>query len=614
VRRRRTMPADTRQMLTGRPAGGPQANLFREKVKLSDPWGTARRVVGYLGRRRSALLLVFLCAMAATLITIAGTRLNGYAVDGFIEKGDLKGLGLVCLLMLGMYALNVFASYAQNRLMVGAAQETARELRKDLFGSIQKLPLRYFDSHSSGDLMSRLTNDVDNVNLMLSQGVVQLFAGIVNVAGMLIAMLALSPKLTLIGVATTPLMFLGTRLIAKSSQAHFVAQQKELGRLNGYIEEMISGQKAVTLFSQGPKVEAEFKAINDRYVRSSEKAQGLSGIMGPLNNLINNSTYLILAVCGAAFIIEGKGMTVGVVFSFLLYMRSFTRPINDILSLFNTVQSALAGAERVFEVIDADKERDAPGAEDIDSIDGDISIEDLDFSYAPGKLVLKKASIHALKGQTVAIVGPTGAGKTTIINLLGKFYDFEGGRITIDGMDIRSITTESLRKCVSVVLQDPFLFSQSLRENIRYGRLTASDGEVEEAAKKARAHEFIMQLPQGYDTVLSDNGGNLSQGQRQLVSIARAIIAKSSVLILDEATSSIDTRTELLIQEALLALMKGKTCFVIAHRLSTIRKADKIVVIEDGRVVETGRHEELIEAGGFYAELYNSQFATGMGL
>lgn len=599
---------------SGRPGGDPHAHLFKKNIKPKNTRGTIDRLLGYLAKKKNILVLVFLCALVTTLISIIGTRLNGYTVDHFIKTGDIRGLGLICLIMLGMYLVNAVSTYAQNILMISAAQKTAADIRRDLFANMQKLSLRYFDTHSSGDLMSRLTNDVDNINLALSQGVVQLFSGIISIVGMLIAMLLLSPILTLIAVATTPLMFMGTRLIARKTQPYFFAQQKNLGILNGFIEEIVSGQKVVKLFSHEKNVEMDFSEINKRLTKSTIMAQGLSGIMGPFSNVINNFTYLVIAVCGGIFIVKGMDMTVGVVFSFLLYMRNFTRPINEILNLFNTLQSALAGAERVFEVMDEEKEHDLLEAQPISSIRGDIVIDQVEFSYIPGKAVLKNAVLSAERGQTVAIVGPTGAGKTTIINLLTKFYDFDSGKILIDGTDIQKITSQSLRQSISIVLQDPFLFSDTVRENIRYGRLTATDQEVEEAAQKARAHEFILQLPDGYDTVLTDNGGNLSQGQRQLLSIARAIIAQSSVLVLDEATSSIDTRTEVLIQGALLALMQGKTCFVIAHRLSTIKNADKIVVINDGQVIETGTHQELISSNGFYAGLYNSQFKTGMAI
>jgi ATP-binding cassette subfamily B protein len=599
----------------GRPGGGaPHSHFFRQTEKPRDATGTIKRILGYLGRKKATLVVVFACALVSTLITITGTRLNGFTLDKFVRTGDVKGLAFICLVLLGMYSVNVVSTWAQNALMVAVAQKTSADIRRDLFVNIQRLPLGYFDTHASGDLMSRLTNDVDNVNTMLAQGVVQLFAGIIMISGMLVAMLILSPLLTLIAVATTPLMFLTTKIIVKATQSWFMSQQRELGQLNGFIEEMISGQKTVSLFSREKSVEEDFGKINRRYVESSIKAQGYSGVMGPLNNCINNLTYLVISVFGGILILKGSAMTVGIVFTFILYMRNFTRPINDILNLFNTIQSALAGGERVFEVIDAEKERDADGARDIADIAGYVNMEQVRFSYIAGKEVLKGMDIVARQGETVAIVGPTGAGKTTIINLLTKFYDFDGGRILIDGRDIREISARSLRRTISIVLQDPFLFSGTVRENIRYGRLAASDTDVEKAAGQARAHDFIMQLPNGYDTVLSDNGSNLSQGQRQLLSIARAIIAKSSILILDEATSSIDTRTEILIQEALLELMKGKTCFVIAHRLSTIRNANSIVVINDGRAVESGTHDGLIAKNGFYANLYNSQFATGMAL
>lgn len=606
--------ANFQTSFSGRPTGGPQARFFSEKLKPADTRKTVKRILAYLAQKRLALGLVFVLSIVSTAVSIVGTRLNGYTVDHFIGTGDIRGLASICLIMLGIYVVGVISTYIQNVLMVGIAQKTSASIRKDLFIHLQHLPLRYFDTHASGDIMSRLTNDVDNINIMLSQGVVQLFSGLITITGMLAAMLILDPRLTLIALTTTPLMFFLTRFIAKHTRQYFASQQKELGNLNGYIEEMVSGQKAVTLFSQKQQVLQGFSQINQRFVRASTAAHALSGILGPLNNLINNTTYLIITICGSLFIIKGMDLTIGTVFSFLLYMRHFTRPINDILSLFNTVQSALAGSERVFEVIDTPKEEDLPTARDIDVLHGAVCFEQVDFSYIPGKPVLKKADLQAEPGQTVAIVGPTGAGKTTIINLLTRFYDFDGGSILIDGKDIHDITLESLRSKVSVVLQDPFLFSETVRENIRYGRLSASDDEVEQAAHQARAHEFILQLPNGYDTVLADNGGNLSQGQRQLLSIARAIIAQSSILILDEATSSIDTRTEVLIQEALLTLMKGKTSFVIAHRLSTIRNADRIVVVDDGHVVEAGRHDGLMAAGGFYAGLYNSQFKTGMAL
>ena len=375
---------------------------------------------------------------------------------------------------------------------------------------------------------------------------------------------------------------------------------------------MVSGQKVVSLFSEEEEVKEEFAKINEKLTKSAIIAQGASSVMGPINNFINNISYLIISVTGGYLILKGHTITVGIVFTFLLYMRNFTRPINEIMNLFNTIQSALAGAERVFEVIDEVKEKDKIEAKDIENIEGNVVLKNVTFSYTKGKEILKNISIEANKGEVIAIVGPTGAGKTTIVNLLTKFYDIDSGEIFIDGKNINYITRESLRKSVAMVLQDTYLFSETVSENIRYGRLNASDEEIVKAAKMANAHQFIKQLPDGYNTILSDNGGNLSQGQRQLLAIARAILSNASILILDEATSSIDTRTEEHIQEAMLNLMKGKTTFVIAHRLSTIKNADKILALKDGEIVECGTHDELISKNGFYANLYNSQFKKGI--
>jgi ATP-binding cassette subfamily B protein len=400
----------------------------------------------------------------------------------------------------------------------------------------------------------------------------------------------------------------------KKTQPFFINRQKELGKLNGYIEEMVSGQKATLLFSQEEKVKAEFSKMNKELTKSAIVAEALSGWMGPVMNFINNLTYLILAVTGGYFIVSGKNITVGMVFSIILYMRSFNRPINDMLNLANTIQSALAGAERVFEVMDEEFEQDKEDAVDIDTIEGEVTLENVEFSYSKDKKILKGIDLHASKGKTVAIVGPTGSGKTTVINLLNRFYDIDSGKITIDNKNIDEFTIKSLRKSIAIVLQDTYLFSTTVRENIRFGRLDATDEEVEAAAKLAHVHHFIKQLPDGYDTVLSDNGSDLSQGQRQLLAIARAMISNCSILILDEATSSIDTRTEIDIQKAMTNLMKDKTTFIIAHRLSTIKNADEIIAIKDGCIIEKGNHDELLDKDGFYANLYNSQFRQGLSI
>lgn len=601
----------TKGTIQMRPGGGPHQLHGKKAEKIKDFKGTVQRLIGYLIEKKLSVLIVFILCFVTTLISIFGTRLNGYTIDNFIETGDMKGLAFICIMLVLMYLANIFSTYYQNIVMIKIAQRVSARIRKDLFESLQKLPLKYFDTHSSGDLMSRLTNDVDNINTTLSQSVTQLFSGVINIIGMFIAMLILSPILTLIGMITVPLTFITTKLLAKKTQRFFVKQQKELGSLNGYIEEMVSGQKVVLLFSEEEKVKEEFGKINERLTKSAIIAQGVSSFMGPINNFINNISYLIISVAGGYLILKGHSITVGVVFSFLLYMRNFTRPINEIMNLFNTIQSALAGAERVFEVIDEDKEQDKESAKNIDNIEGHVELKNVTFSYEKGKEILKNVSIEAKNGEVIAIVGPTGAGKTTIINLLTKFYDIDSGDILIDGKNINEITRESLRKTVSMVLQDTYLFSESVSDNIRYGRLDASDEDVIKAAKMADAHHFIKQLPEGYNTVLSDNGGNLSQGQRQLLAIARAILSNASILILDEATSSIDTRTEVLIQNAMLKLMEGKTTFVIAHRLSTIRNADKILALKDGEIIESGTHDELLSKDGFYANLYNSQFKNG---
>ena len=597
-----------------RPGRGPGMHIVKSNEKLNNPKETINRLLKYIGSKKASLILIFVFCVITTLVSIFGTKLNGDIVDNYIATGNMSGLYKICMVLIAMYLAATASTFVQNRLMVSIAQKTSSDIRKDLYEKMQHLPLKYYDTHSSGDLMSRLTNDVDNINITLSQSITQLISGVINIVGMLIAMLMLSPQLTIIGLLTIPITIMGTRTIMKYTQPLFIKKQGDLGKLNGYIEEMVSGQKAVLLFGQEENVKKEFDHINKNITKSAILADAISGCMGPINNFINNLTYLVLAVCGGVFILKGMDISVGVVFTIILYMRNFNQPINQILNISNTLQGALAGAERVFEVMDENPEIDKEESVDVDNLQGEVNLENVEFSYNNDKKILKNINLTAHKGQTIAIVGPTGSGKTTIINLLNKFYTIDSGKISIDGKNIDDITMESLRKSVSVVLQDTYLFSVSIRENLRYGNLNATDEEIEKAAKLANAHHFIIQLEDGYETVLSDNGSNLSQGQRQLLAIARAILSNSSILILDEATSSIDTRTEVAIQEAMVNLMKGKTTFIIAHRLSTIRSADKILALKDGEIIERGTHDELLKLNGFYANLYNSQFRSGLGI
>ncbi len=638
-----------------------EIGLHKKKEKLKNPKETIKRLLRYIGSKKVSLILILLLCIITTIISVVGTRINGIVVDKYIAVGDISGLFKICMILILMYFISTISTFVQNRLMVDVGQNTSYHIRKDMFEKMQDLPISYYDTHSSGDLMSRLTNDIDNINTTLSQSLTQLISGIISVIGMLIAMLMLNPSLAgdlmsrltndidninttlsqsltqlisgiisvigmliamlmlnpslaLIGLISTPITIFGTRKLMSKTQPLFVKKQKILGELNGYIEEIISGQKAVLLFSQEDHVKEKFKVINKNMTESSILAEAISGCMGPINNFVNNLTYLILAVAGGIFILKGMDITVGVIFTIILYMRNFNQPINQILNISNTLQSALAGAERVFEVMDEESEKDQDDAKDVVNLDGEVQLKDVEFSYNKDKKILNNINLTARKGETVAIVGPTGSGKTTIINLINKFYNIDGGSILIDGKNIDELTMKSLRKSVAIVLQDTYLFTKSVKENLRYANLTATDDEIIKAAKLSNAHHFIMQLEDGYETILEDNGSNLSQGQRQLLAITRAILSNSSILILDEATSSIDTRTEVAIQDAIMKLKENKTTFIIAHRLSTIKNADVIIAIKDGEIIERGNHEELLKLNGFYANLYNSQFKTGLSI
>lgn len=587
---------------------GPRGPMMEHRKPMNAS-KTLLRLFRYLGRYWYFLLLALICIGFSTLGTIYATSLIGVAIDEYISVFDFAGLWKVCLLLLSIYVLSSVATWLQSYLMLIVGQNTVAVLRKEIFEKFQRLPLRYFDNTTHGELMSRVTNDVDNVSMALNNSVSQVFQSILTVIGTFCMMLYLSIPLTIATVITVPLMLLATKWVTRRSRKYFKQKQERLGKLNGAIEEIISGQKVVKVFCREQEEIEEVDQLNRDLLDMSVRAEIFSGAIGPIMTALNNMTYAIVVAVGGIMMVLNMGMTLGTISNFIIYSKQFARPLTELANQVNTIMSAMAGAERVFEVLDEEEEEpDAPDAYEMGEIEGDVVLTDVNFSYEKGHPILKNINLYARPGQTIAFVGPTGAGKTTIINLLTRFYDIDSGTITIDGHDIYQTKRNSLRAALSIVLQDTYLFTDSIRENIRYGRLDATDEEIKEAAKLANAHEFIRRLPDGYDTMLTDGGGNLSQGQRQMISIARAILANPSVLILDEATSSVDTRTEVKIQEAMHNLMQGRTNFVIAHRLSTIKDADLIAVVNHGEIIERGNHQQLMEKKGFYYTLYTNQF------
>ncbi len=594
----------------GRGGGGHMGLMMDKPKRADDTRGTLLKLWRYLAQHRLGLAATVVMVIFSTGLNLLWPYLMGVAIDGMIQGRGLGELARICAAMLLIFVLISLLSWLQMYIMAGVAQETVAEIRRDLFGRLQLLPLRIFDQRAHGELMSRLTNDVENINMVLSESVTQLISGVLTLAGVTVVMLWVNPLLAAVTLLTTPpLMILLLRYVVPRTRAGFRQQQATLGELNGWIEESVSGQRVIKAYGREQAAVTTFAAANQAFRRAATQAQIYSGFMGPLSNFVNNVGLALVAGAGGWLAVLGMA-TVGEIATFINYSRQFGRPINEIASLYNTIQGAIAGAERVFELMAEPSEFDAEKAGvKWPALRGDVVVDDVSFSYTEGTPVLKRISLHAQRGQTVALVGPTGAGKTTIVNLLMRFYEVDSGCISIDGIDIREIPKQELRRQLGIVLQDTYLFTGSVMENIRYGRLEASDEEVMAAAQLANADQFIHRLPQGYATLLSERGSNISQGQRQLLAIARAILADPAILVLDEATSSVDTRTEQHIQEAMLRLMTGRTSFVIAHRLSTIRDADQILVLRSGEIVERGRHDELLAQNGFYAQLYASQFA-----
>lgn len=572
---------------------------------------TMVRLWQYFGRERKLLTVIFILIMLSSGFGLLVPYLIGKAVDA-ISFGklsvDFKTLEIIIGILVSTYIFDSLISFAQGWIMAGVSQRVVFRLRETLFKKLQKLPISFFDIHTHGEIMSRLSNDIDNISSTVSQSTIQLMSSSINIVGAFVMMLVLSPMLTLASMITIPLVYLMTRKVAKKTKVLFKEQQVVLGKLNGNIEESISGIQVVKAFNREEKIIGQFDEINSKLCEVGIKAQIWSGYIMPLMNVINNVGFAVVASTGGILAVKGA-ITVGTIASFLSYSRQFGRPLNDLANIFNTLQSAVAGAERVFEILDEREElEDVKEAKILKDIRGEVQFNNVTFGYKPGVPVIKNVSFHVRKGSNIALVGPTGAGKTTIVNLLTRFYDVSEGEILIDGKDIREYTRDSLRRCFGIVLQDTYLFSGTVKENIKYGKVEASDDEIMKAAKMANADHFINRLPQEYDTFLSEGGLNLSQGEKQLLAISRAILANPAILILDEATSSVDTRTELKIQEAMAKLMRGRTTFIIAHRLSTIKDADVIMVVDGGRIIESGNHSELINKKGAYYSLYQSQF------
>jgi ATP-binding cassette subfamily B multidrug efflux pump len=600
--------SDERQTPDVRAAMGRGAMRPGKIEKAGDPRRALTRLALYLRPYKVALVLVLAFVLVYILLGLLEPYLIGRAIDLYISTRQINGLSGLAILLLVVYLFDNGFQAASSWIMARISQDALRRLRRDLFEHLQNLSIAFFDSHTAGELMSRLTNDIDAINQAVSQNVVSLVASVLSLVGIVIAMFVLNTWLALSALLVVPIMFWFTQFVARYTRNGFRDLQKELGEINGVMEESISGQRVVKAFRRSDLAIERFRASNQKVYQAGVYANTYALMLMPLTNVLGNFFVIVLVGLGGYLALQNL-VTVGMIATFIAYAQNFIQPLRQLANIYNAIQAALAGAERVFEIIDTAAEVDNASEAPLPvPVRGEVHFENVRFGYLADQPIIKNVSLEAKAGQTIALVGPTGAGKTTIINLLTRFYEVNEGRITIDGSDIRNVSKADLRQKLGIVLQDTFLFADTVMENIRYGHLDATDDECIEAAKLADADHFIRQLPQGYQTKLSERASNLSQGQRQLLSIARAILADPSILILDEATSSVDTRTEARIQKALLRLMEGRTSFVIAHRLSTIRDADKVVVINNGEIVEQGTHQQLLEARGFFHHLYMSQF------
>ncbi|WP_061808828.1 ABC transporter ATP-binding protein [Rossellomorea vietnamensis] len=602
------------------PGGG---NMMMMGQKPKNFKSTLKRLLGYLKPRRGQLIAVLFAAILSTVFAIIGPKIMGNAITELFEGAyakfqgvpgagiDFEKIGEILLLLAGLYVFSSIFNFIQQYIMSSVAQLTAYDLREDVNQKIEKLPLKYYDGRANGETLSRMTNDIDTISSTLQQSLTQFITSIVTIVGIIIMMLSISPLLTLISVVSLPVSVFAIRPILKRSQKHFADQQRTLGQLNGHIEEMFTGHQVVKAFGHEKKAGVQFDSVNDELYEAGSKAQFISGIIMPIMMFIGNISYVLISVVGG-ILVTNRAISIGDIQAFITYTRQFTQPITQTANIANIIQSTVAAAERVFELLDEEEEVKEETVAHLSRPEGEVAFEHVDFGYGEN-LLINDMNIHVKPGQTVAIVGPTGAGKTTLINLLMRFYELNGGKIKIDGIDTRSVPRSELRRSFGMVLQDTWLFKGTIRENIAYGKTGVTEEEIMQASEMAHADHFIRTLPEGYDTVLNEEASNISQGQKQLITIARAILADPPIMILDEATSSVDTRTELLIQQAMNRLMEGRTSFVIAHRLSTIKDADLILVMDQGSVIEQGTHAELLRQNGFYADLYNSQFGEVAG-